>query len=95
MQRKVSRRSCKTVFQIKDYQEEQAELALSLDVIYHLNEDEIYEEYMQQLFKAGIRYISFIPPMTKLSDVLLNIYDTGNLQIGLPLMQRNGHRKNV
>jgi SAM-dependent methyltransferase len=35
-----------------------AELALSLDVIYHLIEDEIFEEYMFQLFGSSCRYIA-------------------------------------
>lgn len=34
-----------------------ADLALSLDVIYHLVEDEIYESYLDQLFAAGTRYV--------------------------------------
>lgn len=33
------------------------ELALSLDVIYHLVEDEIYDEYMKNLFDLGSRYV--------------------------------------
>jgi predicted O-methyltransferase YrrM len=34
-----------------------AELALSLDVIYHLVEDEVYERYMRDLFDAAGRYV--------------------------------------
>ena len=34
-----------------------ADLALSLDVIYHLIEDSIYETYMTHLFNAGERYV--------------------------------------
>jgi hypothetical protein len=34
-----------------------AELSISLDVIYHLVEDEIYEHYMQQLFSAAKIYV--------------------------------------
>ncbi len=34
-----------------------AELSLSLDVIYHLIEDEIYEKYMQCLFSASSQYV--------------------------------------
>jgi len=36
---------------------QQAELALSLDVIYHLVEDDVYESYMQRLFEAASRYV--------------------------------------
>lgn len=34
-----------------------AELALSLDVIYHLVEDEIFETYMKHLFSSAERYV--------------------------------------
>jgi hypothetical protein len=34
-----------------------ADLALSLDVIYHLVEDDIFETYMKHLFSAGRRYV--------------------------------------
>ncbi|HEX7710264.1 MAG TPA: hypothetical protein VF418_04945 [Sphingomonadaceae bacterium] len=34
----------------------QAELALSLDVIYHLVEDQVFESYMRSLFDAAARY---------------------------------------
>lgn len=34
-----------------------AELALSLDVIYHLIEDSVYEDYMNRLFRVGGKYV--------------------------------------
>ncbi|GHU00812.1 hypothetical protein AGMMS49960_09720 [Betaproteobacteria bacterium] len=34
-----------------------ADLCLSLDVIYHLVEDEVFQEYMQTLFGAAKRYV--------------------------------------
>ena len=34
-----------------------ADLAVSLDVIYHLVEDQIFEKYMNDLFAAGRRYV--------------------------------------
>jgi SAM-dependent methyltransferase len=34
-----------------------AELALSLDVIYHLVEDEVFDAYMRHLFAAATRYV--------------------------------------
>lgn len=33
------------------------DLALSLDVIYHLAEDEIYEQYMRRLFSSSEKYV--------------------------------------
>jgi hypothetical protein len=35
----------------------QAELVLSCDVIYHLIDDDIYEQYMQHLFEISCRYV--------------------------------------
>ncbi len=35
----------------------QADLTLSLDVIYHLTEDEVFEDYMQRLFAAATRLV--------------------------------------
>lgn len=40
-----------------DYQGETAELSLSLDVLYHLVEDEVFESYMRRLFAAASRYV--------------------------------------
>jgi cyclopropane fatty-acyl-phospholipid synthase-like methyltransferase len=34
-----------------------AEAALSLDVIYHLVEDDVFDTYMRHLFGAGLRYV--------------------------------------
>lgn len=35
----------------------QADLALSLDVIFHLIEDDVYERYMRKLFGSATRYV--------------------------------------
>jgi SAM-dependent methyltransferase len=47
----------KTFKLMSDYAEETSDLALSLDVIYHLVEDRIFEGYIQSLFKAATRYV--------------------------------------
>lgn len=39
------------------YAGERAELALSLDVIYHLVEDEVFDAYMQRLFGSAEKYV--------------------------------------
>jgi SAM-dependent methyltransferase len=39
------------------YHGERADLTLSLDVIYHLVEDEVFEHYMRALFDASTRYV--------------------------------------
>ena len=37
---------------------DRAELALSLDVVYHLLEDSVYEQYMLDLFSVATRYVA-------------------------------------
>ena len=45
-------------FRLMDkYANETAELTLSLDVIFHLTEDEIYHSYMHRLFDASTKYV--------------------------------------
>jgi len=41
-----------------EYQGERSELALSLDVIYHLVEDGVFESYMERLFQAATRFVA-------------------------------------
>lgn len=41
----------------EDYRGETAELALSLDVIYHLVEDVVFDDYMRALFDASSRFV--------------------------------------
>lgn len=47
----------KTFQLAKDYDGRQAELALSLDVIFHLVEDGVFERYMEALFQAATRFV--------------------------------------
>jgi len=42
---------------VGDYAGEQAELSLSLDVIYHLVEDRVYHAYMERLFDSAQRFV--------------------------------------
>lgn len=42
---------------IADLNGDTAELSMSLDVIYHLIEDEVYDTYMQQLFNASSKFV--------------------------------------
>lgn len=45
-------------FEVLDlYNGETAELSLSLDVIYHLVEDQVYRNHLDQLFRAATRYV--------------------------------------
>lgn len=47
----------KVFLTVSDYAGEQCQLSLSLDVIYHLVEDDVFEQYMQRLFDAGSSYV--------------------------------------
>jgi SAM-dependent methyltransferase len=47
----------KTFELTRDYDGRRAELALSLDVIFHLVEDGVFERYMEALFQAATRFV--------------------------------------
>ena len=42
---------------LDEYNSETADLSLSLDVIYHLVEDNVFEDHMRLLFRASERYV--------------------------------------
>lgn len=42
---------------VEDYQNETADLTMSLDVIYHLVEDSVYSLYMNRLFDSSEKYV--------------------------------------
>lgn len=42
---------------ISSYKNETSELTLSLDVIFHLVEDKVFDEYMRRLFEASEKYV--------------------------------------
>ena len=59
-------RKCKDLFRFDErksfdlmsaYSGEKADLSISLDVIYHLIEDAVFDKYMQTLFKASNAYV--------------------------------------
>ncbi len=54
---KFSNDASKTFKLMTEYNNETADISMSLDVIYHLVEDEIFESYMHTLFKAANRYV--------------------------------------
>lgn len=47
----------KTFKLVDDYSGEKAQLTLSLDVIYHLIEDDVFMEYMERLFNSSERFV--------------------------------------
>lgn len=55
--KKFAADSSKRFRHVSEYQAETADLVLSLDVIYHLVEDEVFERYMRQLFSASHRFV--------------------------------------
>jgi len=55
---------------IDEYQNEQAELVISLDVIFHLIEDEIFEEYMNRLFSSSLKYVIIYSSNTDLNPII-------------------------
>lgn len=42
---------------VDEYRGERSELSMSLDVIFHLVEDAVYDEYLERLFSAGERFV--------------------------------------
>ncbi len=42
---------------VEEYNGEKTELTLSLDVIYHLVEDTVFDKYMNQLFNTATKYV--------------------------------------
>lgn len=59
-------RICKDIFKLdegkqfyisKDFKNDKADLTLSLDVIYHLVEDEVFHSYMNRLFDCSKRFV--------------------------------------
>lgn len=47
----------KKFFHISEYRGQKADLTLSLDVIYHLVEDDVFDEYMKRLFDSSNRFV--------------------------------------
>jgi len=41
----------------RDVEVAQADMMMSLDVVYHLIEDEVFEQYMERLFRAARRFV--------------------------------------
>lgn len=52
-----SRDSSKRFMPMQQYAGEQADLSMSLDVLFHLVEDKVYFDYLDRLFAAGRRYV--------------------------------------
>lgn len=55
--KKFSKDNSKTFKLLNEYDGQTAQLTLSLDVIYHLIEDEIFDSYMRRLFMSSERFV--------------------------------------
>ncbi|MEX1063390.1 MAG: class I SAM-dependent methyltransferase [Balneolaceae bacterium] len=55
--RKFSSCPDKSFRKMSEYNREMADLSLSLDVIYHLVEDDVFNNYMQVLFESASRHV--------------------------------------
>lgn len=55
--KRFSRQDTKTFKLMKEYDSETAELTLSLDVIFHLVEDDVFADYMNRLFDSSERFV--------------------------------------
>ena len=64
----------KEFYPVDEWNGHQAELALSLDVIYHLIEDDIFEKYMNTLFTAGSRFVIVYASNNEEYNVSKSIY---------------------
>lgn len=56
-------------FLMSEYSGQTAELTLSLDVIYHLIEEEVFRSYMSRLFDASEKYVIIYSSNTNNKDV--------------------------
>jgi 2-polyprenyl-3-methyl-5-hydroxy-6-metoxy-1,4-benzoquinol methylase len=72
---KFSADSSKDFKLIKDYANEKADLVLSLDVIYHLVENKVYQDHMKLLFNASNHFVIIYSSNTneKLTDNSLHV----------------------
>lgn len=66
--------SSKSFFLSSDNPSTFADLVLSLDVIYHLVEDDVYHCYMQQLFSSSTRYVIIYSSNTIINDKSQSIH---------------------
>ena len=55
---------------VNSYVNSKSDLSLSLDVIFHLVEDEIYRKYMKNLFSSSNKYIIIYSSNTDTQDVI-------------------------
>ena len=62
VQRKFACDKTKKFKTINNYNGETADLTLSLDVIFHLVENEIFDAYMSRLFDASLHYVIIYSP---------------------------------
>ena len=47
----------KKFFNIKELKEKKADLSMSIDVLYHLVEDKVFEKHLEDLFRSATRFV--------------------------------------
>lgn len=57
LQYKFRRDSSKKFFLVSEYAGQKADLAMSIDVIFHLVEDDVFNDYMARLFQAAGKHV--------------------------------------
>jgi SAM-dependent methyltransferase len=76
--RRFAEDRCKAFVELEDYRGERADLSLSLDVLYHLVEDDVYHTYLDHLFAAGRKFVI--------------IYSTATTHVTDPTLRHVRHR---
>lgn len=66
--RKFKDDSTKEFFLLNQFTDLQVDLTLSLDVLYHLTEDNIYEDYMDRLFASSLNHVIIYSSNTEQSE---------------------------
>lgn len=84
---------------VSQYVGETASLVLSLDVIYHLIEDNVFDSYMRQLFDASTRFvIIYSSNFDQMPDGVLHVRHrkfTKWIDVNCPNWQQIQHIKNA
>jgi len=55
---------------MREYKGESADLTLSLDVIFHLIEDAVFDEYMKRLFESSEKYVIIYSSNTNMNPLI-------------------------
>lgn len=71
----------KKFYLMSEYNSEKFDLVLSLDIIYHLVEDDVFEDYMKTLFNASNKFVIIYSSNGELNIPLMNHLKDRNFTI--------------